>query len=218
MIAVKLSRWTHRFLKSSRGQIITLLRQKSRTVTELAEAVQLTDNAVRAHLATLERDGLVHQTGERAGFRKPHFSYELTPEADELFPKAYGSLFSRLVDLLKERLGGAKTEALLREVGRRTAGPQTSAKPKPLDERLERAVTSLEHLGGHASVARENGKIVIRGAGCPLAAATADHGEVCKMVETYLSEVVGAPVRQMCDRESSPQCRFEVQAPKGRKK
>ena len=85
---MKTHRYPRRLLTSTRGQIILLLREKPRTVLELAEAVGLTDNAVRAHLATLERDGLVHQRGgARAGFRKPHFSYELTTEADERFPK-----------------------------------------------------------------------------------------------------------------------------------
>ena len=215
---MKTSRWTRRLLKSTRGQIILLLRGEPRTVAELAGAVSLTDNAVRAHLATLERDGLVHQSGERAGFRKPHFSYELTPEADELFPKAYGPILNRLVGLLKERLGPAKTEAILREVGRRGAEPQDASEKTSFKDRLDQAVETLANLGGHASVARENGKALIRGAGCPLAAVTADHREVCKMVETLLSKVIGVPVRQACEREPSPRCCFEIQVPGSGKK
>lgn len=52
-----------RFFASTRGRIVTLLRHSSHTVEELAEALDLTDNAVRAHLATLERDGVVQQRG-----------------------------------------------------------------------------------------------------------------------------------------------------------
>ncbi|MFL5666689.1 MAG: ArsR family transcriptional regulator, partial [Ktedonobacteraceae bacterium] len=52
-----------RFFTSTRGHIITLLRRAGHTVDELARALQLTDNAVRSHLATLERDGLVRQSG-----------------------------------------------------------------------------------------------------------------------------------------------------------
>ena len=65
--------WTSRFFETTRGQIVLLLRQEVRTVAELAEALELTDNAVRAHLATLERDRFVRRAGERPGFRKPHF-------------------------------------------------------------------------------------------------------------------------------------------------
>jgi len=81
--------WNQRFFESTRGRIIMLLRRASRTVEELAQALELTDNAVRAHLATLERDGLVRQRGARRGSGKPAFVYELTSETEQLFPKAY---------------------------------------------------------------------------------------------------------------------------------
>ena len=40
--------WTSRFFETTRGQIVLLLRQEVRTVAELAEALELTDNAARA--------------------------------------------------------------------------------------------------------------------------------------------------------------------------
>ena len=74
-------------LDSTRGRIVSLLRGKVSTVNELAQELGLTDNAVRAHLLSLERDGLVRQSGVQRGYRKPHFAYELTPEAESLFPR-----------------------------------------------------------------------------------------------------------------------------------
>ena len=50
------SNWNQRFFSSTRGRILTLLRREKRTVEDLAGELTLTDNAVRAHLATLERD------------------------------------------------------------------------------------------------------------------------------------------------------------------
>lgn len=205
------SRWTRRFLDSTRGQIIILLRSESRTVAELAEALNLTDSAVRVHLATLERDGLVRQGRERPGFRKPHFSYELTAAAEELFPKAYGPLLNQILAQLKERFGSEQIEAVLQEVGHRMALSHTATGASPLKERLERAVKILASLGGQARIERGDGKVLIRAAGCPLAAATADHPEVCKMVRTLLGEVIDAPVREICQRGPSPHCCFEVQ-------
>lgn len=210
---MKFSGWTRRFLQTTRGQIILLLRQKPCTVADLAEELDLTKNAVRAHLATLERDGLVHQIGEQAGFRKPHFSYELTMEAGDLFSKAYGPVLNQVVAVLKDRLGVEQTEAVFREVGLRIAPPQEKNEGSGFEERLEQSLKSIEKLGGQAVIAREEGKVFIRSAGCPLSAATADHGEICKMLETILSEIIGTPVQQACRRESSPQCCFEIQVP-----
>ena len=56
-----------RFMETTRGQVLSLLRRGPRTVEELARELDLTDNAIRAHLATLERDGLVTQAGLRRG-------------------------------------------------------------------------------------------------------------------------------------------------------
>jgi len=74
-----------RFFESTRGQIIRLMRGTTKSVNELAEELELTDNAVRAQLLSLERDGLIHQSGIQRGTRKPHFAYELTSEAEKLF-------------------------------------------------------------------------------------------------------------------------------------
>ena len=65
-----------------------LLRRSGRTVEELARALDLTDNGVRAHLAVLERDGIARQRGSvrrGSGGGKPAYVYELTSEAEELF-------------------------------------------------------------------------------------------------------------------------------------
>src|SRR6266536_3274446 len=71
--------WRERLFKSTRGRILDLLRTRDRTVNDLAEELRLTDNAVRAHLVSLERDRLVAQSGMKPGFRKPHTTYALGP-------------------------------------------------------------------------------------------------------------------------------------------
>src|SRR5215472_8634957 len=111
--------WNRWFFASRRGQIITLLRRSSRTVDELAQALGLTHTAVRAHLAALERDGLVQQRSERRGSGKPSSVYDLTPAAEYLFPKSYGRLLDLLLDVLQKQITPEELERLLREVGRR---------------------------------------------------------------------------------------------------
>src|SRR3712207_3855961 len=112
------TKFDKRFFESTRGRIVTLLRASACTVDDLASQLELTDNAVRAHLLTLERDGLVRQSGLRRGPRKPHFTYALTTEADKLFPKAYDALLNQLIAVLKNRMEPDEIEEVLREVGR----------------------------------------------------------------------------------------------------
>jgi predicted ArsR family transcriptional regulator len=205
------TRFDKRFFESTRGQIVTILRGSACTVDELAVKLDLTDNAVRAHLSTLERDGLVQQSGLRRGPRKPHFTYTLTTEADGLFPKAYDALLNQLLAVLKNRLSPSEIEDILREVGRAVASSAPAGGPD-LESRVQSALKVLEAIGGAAEVENQEDKIVIRSSGCPLAAAVAVHPEVCRLAETLIAEIVGVPVEEHCDREAGPKCRFEIEA------
>jgi predicted ArsR family transcriptional regulator len=207
--------WDQRFLQSKRGQLVALLRRSEHTVEELARALDLTDNGVRAHLAILERDGLVRQRGSVrrvSGGGKPAFVYELTSEAENLFPKGYEPVLRRLLDVLTERLGPDESEALLRTVGSRMAQGQ-AAVANGTRARFEAAVEVLNELGGLAELEEHDGGVVIRGYSCPLAAVTPDHPEMCRMAKTLLTELVGVPVHEHCERGERPRCCFKIALP-----
>lgn len=197
-----------RFLASTRGQIVILLRQGHATVDDLATTLGLTDNAVRAHLAGLERDGLVVQDGVRRSGGKPAYTYAITADAEQLFPKAYGAILSVLLEVLDEHLPAEAVDATLREVGRRLASAYPPA-TGTLPERAEQAVGVLASLGGLATVEAAPPGAVIAGCRCPLAAVVAGHPATCLLAEALLEELVGAPVRQACDPDI-PRCRFVI--------
>jgi predicted ArsR family transcriptional regulator len=203
--------WDSRFFESTRGRIAAMLRRDNRTVEELARELDLTDNGVRAHLATLERDGIVRRRGSvhSGGSGKPAYVYELKPEAEDLFAKAYEPVLRQLLDVLDERVGPEESESLLREVGSRIA----DERHVPEDgerTRVEAAVSVLNELGGLAELEERDGSFIIRGYGCPLSAVVQHHPEVCRMAETLLTELVGLPVHERCDRGERPRCCFEV--------
>ncbi len=206
------TRWDRQFFASTRGRVVTLLRRGGRTVEDLARALGLTDNGVRAHLAVLERDGIVWQRGtvSRGGGGKPAYVYELAPQAEALFPKAYSPVLRRLLDVMAERLGAEETEALLRAVGRRIADERGMVPTDSVHERLEAAVAVLDELGGLAELEERDGGLVIRSYSCPLTDVVAGHPEVCRLAEALLAELVGVPVHEHCDRSENPRCCFEV--------
>jgi predicted ArsR family transcriptional regulator len=212
---VKTTRAENRFFESTRGRVISLLRRSSRTVDEMAGELRLTDNAIRTHLATLERDGLVTQGTPRRGVGKPAFTYTLTPEADRLFPKAYGALLQQLLQILGERLPREEVAGALREVGHRVAEGQRNGRMPgpagtPLSDRVDAAIAVLGDLGGLAEAEETEDGFLIRGYSCPLANAVEGHPDSCLMAETLLSDLIGVPVHQVCDQGTPPRCRFEV--------
>jgi predicted ArsR family transcriptional regulator len=208
---MRATRMDERFFGSTRGRIVTMLRGTTRTVNELAEELGLTDNAVRAHLLSLERDGLVRQSGVQRGYRKPHYAYELTSEAENLFPKAYDALLNELISVLKGHLTTQALEEVLREVGRTLAADRPPVEPgSGLNIRAQSAVDVLEALGGSPRLEEVNDKLVIRSRNCPLASAVSKHPEVCELAEALVAEIVGASVHEHCDREDVPRCCFEI--------
>ena len=197
--------------KSTRGRILDLLRTRERTVNELAEELRLTDNAVRAHLASLERDRLVVHSGMKPGFRKPHATYGLGPEAEQLFPKAYGRLVSLLMSIFSRQLHPRNLRAGMRTAGRSVANEHLpELRGKSRQQRIDAAIGVLKELGGAATFKEEDGKHFIYGNGCPIAAATANHPEACLLAESLLTELIGSPVKEHCIRGPAPSCRFQI--------
>ncbi len=191
------------------GQILASLRRSTRTVNELAEEVGLTDNAVRSHLAALERDGLVEQHALRRGAGKPAYVYGVTPRADALLPKGYAPVLGSILSVLRERMGAAEVDALLRQAGRNTGEGYLNAGPA-FRARVDAAVKVLGELGGVADVEKVDGKVFIRDRSCPLAAVVPDHPEICRVAEGLLTSIIGVPVHERCDEGARPRCCFEV--------
>jgi predicted ArsR family transcriptional regulator len=203
-----------RFLDSTRGQIVALLRRGVRTVEELARTLGLTDNAVRNHLATLERDGIVRQDGVRRsqGVGKPAVLYEVRAEAEPLFSRAYPPVLAAVVDVLVDELPAERADVVLREVGRRLARGAGGQAAGSLEERARAAAAVLNALGGEVDVVREGGSLRLRGHGCPLSVAVARRPQVCRAVETLVGEIVGAPARECCEHGARPRCCFAIDA------
>jgi predicted ArsR family transcriptional regulator len=189
--------------------VVRTLRGRSLTVDEIATALGLSSGAVRAHLATLERDGLVRQTGTRRGVSKPARTYSLTPEAELLFSRAYVPLLSELLRVLSTRMAPREFDATFREVGRRIM----AGRPRPhgtLRQRAEAACALWNELGGLTSGGRERGRYVIRSLICPLSAVARERPEACLAMESLLGEFVDAPVSNCCDQAEERRCCFEL--------
>ncbi len=198
-----------RFFSTTRGHIVLLVRRSARTVDELAETLGLTRNAVREHLSTLERDGLVHQSGVRRGDGKPARLYALTPQAAELFPRGYAPVLRGVLDALAEHFSPEALQALLSGVGRKLVAGQLVPRDG-VRERVFAAARVLNDLGGLAEAREVDGVFAIQVWSCPLASVVLDHPEVCRLLEAMLAEIIGASVQEGCDRREPPRCFFRV--------
>jgi predicted ArsR family transcriptional regulator len=198
-----------RLARGTSGRILELLRRGHMTVDELARALDLTRTAVRAQLASLLRENLVEQRNSRRGASKPSHVYGVTNQAELLFSRAYVPLLTQLLHALSRRMSRPEFDSIMHEVGKAVL----EGRPVPrggLKERVAGASALLNELGGLTEVERQNGGYVIRSHGCPLAAATAHHPEVCNVLESLLSEFLDSTVTKCCDRYDRVRCCFEI--------
>jgi predicted ArsR family transcriptional regulator len=206
--------WRKRFFESTRGKLVALLRRRELTVDEMATALGVTDNAVRAQLAALERDQLVEPRGVRRGGGKPSTAYGPTEQLELSLSRAYAALLRHLVHELGDRLSGPELDRLLATVGRRWAAELPHAPSGHPRERLAHAANLLEQLGAEVEVEQADGALAIRGFGCPLGVAVHEQPHTCVAVEAMLSAVVGAKLKERCDRTGrAPSCRFVLGRP-----
>ena len=182
---------------------------------EVATSLGITDNAVRSHLASLERDGYVRQEGIRRspGAGKPASVYELNPVAAPLFSRAYEPVLSAMLEVLISDLPADVAEQLIRHVGRRLAAAAGGKATGDLPARVDSAVRVLTSLGSDVVIeTTADGDTCIRGSGCPLSAAVSHRPEMCAAVETLIAEIVGHPVESCCQHGAQPRCCFVIDA------
>lgn len=89
----------------SRRSVLTKLKDLGHaTIPHLAESLAISTEAVRQHLNAMRREGWIAADcaigeEEAIGRGRPATEYCLTPAAEDLFPKRYAELTSRLFDL-----------------------------------------------------------------------------------------------------------------------
>lgn len=202
--------WQRQAGKTTRNRVIALLRRGQRSVEELAESLGITDNAVRAQLAALQREKVVQAIGVRrdGAVGKPATLYGMATDSSALFSSAYAPVLVALLAELGEHMTARQVGALLRRSGRRLARflPERTT----FDERVRASATFLTEMGADAELVQTNDGYEIRGHGCVLSDAVVECPGTCAVLAQLLREVTGGSVKEHCDRTDQPSCRFSI--------
>jgi predicted ArsR family transcriptional regulator len=92
--------------KQSTREVIlhTIKSSPESTIETLAGAADVSPVTVRHHINSLLADGLIEAAAVRRKVGRPYYIYSLSTKGQELFPKRYVRLTSRILDELKARL------------------------------------------------------------------------------------------------------------------
>jgi len=174
----------------------------------------VTDNGIRLHLASLERDGLIQRGGVRRSGQagQPAAEYSLSPAGELALSSAYAPALTALVAALGAKLKPKAARKVLVSAGRRLATQVPPGQGGSLSERAHSCAALLESLGGKIAVSAAGEKATLTGSGCPLAGAVRAEPGTCYMIEALLEKHAGVQAVQRCEHGDHPACRFEISA------
>lgn len=205
-------------LGTRRRQILRLLlrRKGGVTVDEISRAVGVTRNAVRQHVAALEKEGLVAAGPTRPTRGRPEQLYVLTDAGREFFPRQYAWFAQLVVEAIKADVGTEGLRKRLRSLGAavgknlraRSPGPEGRAK------RVARLAALMQELGYEARVA-PGAVPTIEADNCVFHDLAQRHPEVCQFDLALLSTFTdGSAELTECMAKGGSLCRFRFRGPK----
>lgn len=203
-------------LGSRQQDLLTLLLETKAglTVDELAKGLAITRNAVRQHLAALEKAGVVVASETRPSGGRPQQLYVLSDKGFELFPRQYALLAKLLVEAAVQEGGSAGLAQRMKNMGL-AAGKQLLAEQplmKAPAERAHKLITLMKQLGYGAKEVPSAGKTTtIEADNCVFHSLARQHPEICQFDLALMSSFAGRPVdHQTCMARGDNVCRFKL--------
>jgi predicted ArsR family transcriptional regulator len=166
--------------QKTRRAIVKLLKTEGALdAAQLAERLQLTAMAVRQHLYELQREKLVIAQQRPVPVGRPAKYWQLTHEADRLFPDAYAELSVDLIDALSDTFGDAGLKRVIESRSAKQRADYLNRIPRSasLKEKL-RALARIRTEEGYMAEVKAGGKgsFLLIENHCPICAAAT----VCK--------------------------------------
>jgi len=141
---------------------------------QLAERLGLTAMAVRLHLYVLQSENLVTAEERPVPVGRPAKFWQLTREADHLFPEAYAELSVALIDAMQDAFGAEGLDrVLVSRCARQQANYARRIRPTdPLEKKLRELARVRTEEGYMAEVGPEGGgSYLLVENHCPICAA-----------------------------------------------
>ncbi|PZE21015.1 helix-turn-helix transcriptional regulator [Paenibacillus xerothermodurans] len=199
---------------STRKVILTMLKtQGSLAVSDMAEQLGVTEMAVRRHLNTLERDGLIQARLVRQAMGRPTKLYSLTEQADDLFPKKYKHLALDLLAELIEEAGEEQVERLFeRRKERLIERYQQQMDGQQLSERVK-ILAEIQNANGYMVEwkSEEGDRYVIDEHNCPITKVANQYKYACNCELKMFQKLLNADVeRTECLAKGGSKCSYTI--------
>lgn len=200
---------------STRRLIITMLKTSgSLTVNEMAKQLGITEMAIRRHLNTLERDGLIESALLRQAVGRPTNSYSLTASAEDLFPKNYHHL---ALDLLQELDNDESQQGMVDKLFKKRMEKlvqkyKTHMEGKDLQDRVA-ALAKIQNDNGYMAEweLNEQGDFLLMEHNCPISQVANQFNHPCQYEQTLFETLLETKVeRTECLTNDGKKCAYVI--------
>ncbi len=200
--------------RTTRDIILHSIKQTPQsTVDELAEVAEISPVTVRHHLNALQAEGTIEASSVRRKVGRPYYVYSLSEQGQELFPKRYVRLTSRLLDELKDRL----PEEVINDIFSSLVDTvleehKGEFEHLPIEKRMDYLVTLLSDEGFLSTWEKTSSGYQLVEYSCPYLSIGSTHAEVCEFDKQLMSGVLQLQVRQdSCMLHGANCCRFSIE-------
>ncbi len=197
--------------KSTRDIILESIKaSRQAKVEELAEAANVSPVTVRHHLNSLQAEGLIESSSVRRKVGRPYYVYSLSTQGQEMFPKRYVRLTSRLLEELKSILPEEAVEQVFKGVVNNVVDDHRPFfEGLPLEQRLDYLVQLLEEEGFLARWEKTAEGYSLTEYSCPYYSIGQEHEEICIFDKELIVNVIQAPIKQhSCMLSGADCCQF----------
>lgn len=166
-----------------------LLKQGTATAGAIAHHLQVTPQAIRRHLKTLESSELIEHQRAQEGIGRPNHVYQLSRKGREHFPDQYDQFALSLLNTVADTLGPEHVSKLLKHQWQRKAKEyKEKLGEAPLEDRMQTLVKLRQAEGYMAechpadttdSEATDSGAFVITEYNCAIAHIAESYPTVC---------------------------------------
>lgn len=200
-------------------QLLKLLRASKLglSVDELSKGLEITRNAIRQHLASLEAAGLVTLGPTRpSGGGRPQQLYILTELGKEMSPRQYSWLAQLVVASVRREEGMGNMSKRMNEIGANVAQQIRSQYPDLTthQEKVEKLAEVMDQLGYNARNATlPGGEAVIEADNCVFHTMAKKDLEICHLDRGLMETFTDSKVEQNeCMARGGNVCRFKLKS------
>jgi len=199
---------------STKDRILQLLKKEvSLTVNELTDHLDITHMAVRKHLISLEKDGLIKTKEVKQPMGRPLQTYSLSDKAEEYFPKNYEGISLEFLHDIKEIHGEEVVQQLFKKREARLIDEysQRVQRKDSATEKLQEIVNIQNEKGYMADLTKiDDDTYEITEYNCPILSVAKDFKIACKCETDMFKEVLGIEQihRTCCRTEGDNHCKF----------